>query len=216
MSRAYLEPQEMPPTVWSVSDLPEQPRLSVTLPSTGQFVWLCGRRPFSDPAAVRRWSIAAVDPDGWSLHFGVAAVDSKEAVRRTRSSDSKPTGGVMMASDTGLQDHTSTPPTPIGRMDLCRNCFALTFEVDVDANTGSAGHSAAVRHRPLRPTGDLGGGCGAGASNRRAADRVDGLSCAADRQTARHCRPVALCAAGRVVWWRLLYHLRRACPCTVV
>jgi hypothetical protein len=45
---------EIPPSLWSLSDHPEQPRMTVTLPETVQFVWLCGRaRCGAPPSSVR-------------------------------------------------------------------------------------------------------------------------------------------------------------------
>jgi hypothetical protein len=128
--------------VWTLSDRSEGPRLTVALPGTGRFVWLCGRRPFSHPAAVRRWSIAVVDSGNWGMYFGVGAVDSKAAVARTQSTEMHPTGGVLIDAPAGLlYDGTAPgekpPPREISRMRTLNGllCFALTFEVDVDANT---------------------------------------------------------------------------------
>jgi hypothetical protein len=53
--------------------------VSVALPETDRFVLLFGRRPFSDPLAVRRWSVAVCNPSDWAVGFGVAKPECKQA-----------------------------------------------------------------------------------------------------------------------------------------
>jgi hypothetical protein len=125
--------------LWTLSDRLEEPRLTIAVPSY-RFVWLCGRRPFSDPAAVRRWSIAVVEPGSYGLFFGVGAMDGSEAARLTRVREMDLKSAVMLKTPDGhLYDGTAPDGTAreIGRTQMLNGVlwYAMTFEVDVEANT---------------------------------------------------------------------------------
>jgi hypothetical protein len=106
--------------------------VTVRLPKPQQRVWLWGRRPFSDPLAVRRWSIALRNPDDWYVYWGIVADDCK--LQAERSTDDL-TGALLFERPSGrlLDGCDALPQCSENDPGGCSHVF--TCAVDVERKT---------------------------------------------------------------------------------